>query len=158
MQSLVKRTELSPRINELDFRRFQEKLHGNNPERGWDGEMFDVAVNEYKRFLELKLKYPKKTFSPTKLMDEIWHLHILDTRTYSAECDGIFGKFLHHNPSFGSWDSDFQSDRLNLSQQNLREYYSKLFGESPRDLNGNCHGGCDHDQGGDCSGCDDDDG
>ena len=156
MQSLDKRTELSPRINELDFRRFQEKLHGNNPERGWDGEMFDVAVNEYKRFLELKLKYPKKTFSPTKLMDEIWHLHILDTRTYSAECDGIFGKFLHHNPSFGSWDSDFQSDRLNLSQQNLREYYPKLFGESPRDLNGNCHGGCDHDQGGDCSGCDDD--
>ena len=33
--------------------------------------------------------------------DELWHLHILDTRKYEADCEAIFGRFLNHTPLYG---------------------------------------------------------
>jgi hypothetical protein len=38
---------------------------------------------------------------PNKEIDEIWHLHILDTKKYSKDCSEIFGSFFHHSPSYG---------------------------------------------------------
>jgi hypothetical protein len=39
---------------------------------------------------------------PTKDIDMFWHAHILDIHHDEADCDRIFGYFLHHNPHFGS--------------------------------------------------------
>src|SRR5262249_39319225 len=33
--------------------------------------------------------------------DRFWHMHILDTRKYAADCDAVFGHFLHHFPYLG---------------------------------------------------------
>ena len=42
-------------------------------------EEFNLAEQEYRRFLTLKKIYPKQEFVPNKLVDELWHAHILDT-------------------------------------------------------------------------------
>jgi hypothetical protein len=56
---------------------------------------------EYRRFLALHLAYPGADIVPCKLVDQIWHQHILDTRAYTRDCDAVFGEFLHHFPYFG---------------------------------------------------------
>jgi hypothetical protein len=35
---------------------------------------------------------------PKKLIDELWHKHILDTRAYARDCENWFGNFIHHRP------------------------------------------------------------
>ena len=65
----------------------------------------DAAIEEYKRFLILKIENPDVGMSPTKSMDEVWHFHILDTKKYAEDCDRMFGTFLHHTPGYGPHDS-----------------------------------------------------
>ena len=57
-----------------------------------------IAVKQYKRFLNLKIKYPNLNLVPTDDIDMIWHAHILDTEQYAKDCANLFGTFLHHNP------------------------------------------------------------
>jgi hypothetical protein len=50
--------------------------------------------------------------SHAKIVDEIWHQHILDTHAYHRDCDAIFGSYLHHFPYFGMrGDADAQALR-----------------------------------------------
>lgn len=46
-------------------------------------------------------RHPGESIIPHKEVDEVWHMHILDTRKYAADCENIFGHFLHHFPYFG---------------------------------------------------------
>lgn len=57
------------------------------------------AEQEYKLFLQLCLSYPQESLGISKNADSFWHYHILDTRKYMADCDNIFGHYLHHNPN-----------------------------------------------------------
>ena len=82
-------------IEKLCFVKYQEKMQQDNPLDDWNSDKFQVAVSEYKRFLTLKKLYYGLSLSPTKLMDAIWHSHILDTKQYHLDCGRIFGKYLH---------------------------------------------------------------
>jgi hypothetical protein len=53
---------------------------------------------EYRKFLALHLSYPDVDIVPCKIVDEIWHQHILDTAAYRDDCDALFGRFLDHFP------------------------------------------------------------
>jgi hypothetical protein len=88
-------------INNLDFTNLKFKLQN---QYGWTPEKCDTAEIWYKQFLTLKLKYPDLELVPNKDIDEIWHLHILDTKKYSNDCKDIFGSFFHHSPSYGQCD------------------------------------------------------
>lgn len=35
---------------------------------------------------------------PTVDIDDVWHLHVLDTSRYMKDCEAIFGEYLHHTP------------------------------------------------------------
>ena len=70
-------------------------------EKGWSLATADQAELSYKQFLYMNARYPSAGFVPTKLVDMIWHEHILDTAAYAEDCDRIFGRFLHHFPYFG---------------------------------------------------------
>ena len=56
---------------------------------------------EYRRFLTLMKKYPHEQTSPLVDVDMFWHYHILDTMKYAADCEAVFGYFLHHFPYVG---------------------------------------------------------
>ena len=72
--------------------RAEEKL-------GWPSSKIDREIKEYLRFLALHKIHPYKTIYPSAEVDEIWHLHILDTRAYHRVCSEYFGYFLHHDPN-----------------------------------------------------------
>jgi hypothetical protein len=85
-------------IDNLDLTNLKIKLQTQN---GWTRDKSETAEMWYKRFLILRLKYPDVELVPNKEIDEIWHLHILDTKKYSNDCLDIFGTFFHHSPSYG---------------------------------------------------------
>ncbi|WP_165246754.1 hypothetical protein [Paludisphaera soli] len=59
----------------------------------------ELAVREYRRFLTLLIDGAGPV-APCKLVDEFWHQHILDSRTYARFCDRVAGRPLHHAPSY----------------------------------------------------------
>lgn len=95
---------------------------------GWSLEKCEEAEKEYKRFLTLIKIYPDTVFVPNKLMDEMWHRHILDTAAYRKDCQQVFGVFLDHYPYYGL---NGKEDKANLDQDFLRTkvLYALQFGE-----------------------------
>ena len=93
----------------------------------------DLAEQEYRRFLALHLVFPEADIVPCKLVDTIWHQHILDTRAYHADCNVIFGDYLHHFPYFGMrGDGDAQA-LADAYRETLRRYRD-AFGEPPESI------------------------
>ncbi len=64
-------------------------------------------------------------------MDEVWHAHILDTRRYAADCDCVFGEFIHHYPYFGLGDKHGDRRQLVAKYQRTKVRYIALFQEAP---------------------------
>ena len=58
-----------------------------------------VALEEYRRFLTLMM-HQDRLVTPPKLVDELWHQHILKSRSYFAFCNQVAGRYLHHTPSY----------------------------------------------------------
>ena len=124
------------KIRDLNLERFYYKLKKDQPHKNWSLEMFDIAKQEYRRFLELEFRYPDWNFAPTSIMDDLWHQHILDTKTYTRDCMDILGKYLHHSPSFD--DSDSRNNRIIEASENLVKKYSKHYGDMPYGVQGHC--------------------
>lgn len=81
---------------QLDFTMLTFKLM---EEKGWTFEHCQEVQDLYRKFLALNVCYPDRKVCPTGPVDEFWHAHILDTRAYHADCQDVFGEFLHHDPS-----------------------------------------------------------
>lgn len=58
-----------------------------------------IAIEEYKRFLELLIR-EEGYLTPSKLVDEFWHQHILDSHNYFSFCSRTAGRYLHHVPRY----------------------------------------------------------
>ena len=115
------------KVAELDFSMLGRKLV---EEYGWAEEKVREAEDLYRKFLALNAIYPDRKICPTGPIDEFWHAHILDTRAYAAECDHVFGSFLHHFPYFGMRGPE---DRQNLEDAfaQSRELFIVHFGIDP---------------------------
>ncbi len=100
-------------------------------DKRWSMRRTDVAELEYKRVLTLHLWNPRlpHPIVPTKLVDELWHGHILDTRAYHADMRRLFGRHLHHFPYLGFGSEE--SVRLKLEAFELScQLYERTFGET----------------------------
>ena len=116
----------------LDLSNVRWKLA--NPEDGEPpaaGEL-DVAEREYRRFLALRLAYPDTDIVPCRIVDQMWHRHILDTAAYRDDCDAIFGHFVDHFPYFGMCDDQDAQDLLDTYAHTL-DLYVEAFGDPPAD-------------------------
>lgn len=70
-------------------------------ENGWSPEFTVRVVAEYKRFLYLAV-CAGHPVTPSREVDEVWHLHLCYTRSYWDElCGKVLGKPLHHGPTEG---------------------------------------------------------
>src|SRR5690349_11901563 len=85
-------------IHALDLEPIKFKTMRHDDGYGWSKEHAEHVAQNYKRYLILHAKYPEMTLSPERDTDRFWHMHILDTRKYAADCDATFGHFLHHFP------------------------------------------------------------
>jgi len=61
-----------------------------------DKNMADRILVEMVRFLQIKSKMPLSILSPPRLVNEAWHVAILNTGQYKAFCKDAFGMFIHH--------------------------------------------------------------
>lgn len=108
---------------------FSEKLRRAT---GWSRATAARAIQEYKRFIILAVVAGHKV-SPSKAVDEVWHLHLTDTRRYWDEfCPVVLGRPLHHEPSRGGAIED---EMLAHQYRQTLASYERLFGEAPpRDI------------------------
>lgn len=101
-------------IDELDFTRIKAKLMHKQ-----DGVIalrkIEYAEAGYRQFLKLAAKYPDAPLVPSKAVDEFWHMHILDTQRYSADCERIFGYMIHHDPYSGIEGGEDEARHLALT-------------------------------------------
>ena len=120
--------ELDQSIRELDLRRIMWKMADSEEGGGYAKETLEEAETGYRRFLQLHLLFPGMEIVPTKMIDKVWHQHILDTKAYSRDCQEIFGSFLHHYPYFGM---NGEEDQENLQRcfEKTQEAWIGVFGE-----------------------------
>ena len=139
-------------ISALDLSQIKRKIMEPCPEgKGWTEQTADEAEKWYRRFLEVCLRFPQFPAVPNRLIDDFWHQHILDTQAYAADCQEIFGEFMHHYPYFGLNGDASERDSAFEQTDNI---YKDLFGESciatfedkPNNcMSPNCVGaGCNH--------------
>ncbi|MEX3958641.1 hypothetical protein [Trinickia sp. EG282A] len=113
-------------IEELDFERIKSKLLHKH--RGAVTE-HDVARAEagYRQFLKIIAKYPDAPVVPSEAVDEFWHMHILDTQRYGADCERIFGYMVHHDPYIGI-DGPQDEARLADAARSSHALFMREFG------------------------------
>lgn len=115
---------------QLDLTNVRLKLSDPEEGKGYEDHYLDLMELEYRRFLALQRAYPEADIVPCKLVDEMWHQHILDTRAYHGDCETIFGEYLHHFPYFGMrGEADAQA--LHDAYADTIERYREAFGEPP---------------------------
>jgi hypothetical protein len=102
------------------------------PEDGqrWAEHELDLGEQEYRRFLALHLMYPEMYVVPCGLVDTVWHAHILDTQAYAADCEKLFGSFLHHFPSVDMGGAPDACD-LETAYNATLDRYRAAFGDPP---------------------------
>ncbi|NUB25101.1 glycine-rich domain-containing protein-like [Azospirillum brasilense] len=57
-----------------------------------------VAVERYRSFLIAVAAYPTETIIPSKLVDKVWHAHMLRPRVYFEDCMVALGQIVDHTP------------------------------------------------------------
>jgi len=118
--------EFKSRLKELDLEPIKAKLLYSFRDV-WDLEKLKLIEKEYKKFLFLCFKYQEKAIVPSKLVDDFWHQHILDTGKYKDDCFDLFGYFLHHFPYFGMRDKKVEEVHEEAIKE-TQELYKKEFG------------------------------
>lgn len=115
-------------IAELDLEPIKVKLMHEESGEGWSLERANAIEFEYRRFLILMKKYPNEQTAPLVDVDTFWHYHILDTLKYAADCDTVFGYFLHHFPYIGLRGEADEEAHHRVGER-MKELYEHTFGE-----------------------------
>jgi hypothetical protein len=122
--------DLFKAVTELNLDPIKMKLMHVESGEGWSLEKANAVEKEYRRFLCLMKLFPEENTAPLVDVDTFWHYHILDTMKYAADCDKVFGYFLHHYPYVGMDGTD-QDEQFRLdSGERMRTLYESLFGEA----------------------------
>jgi hypothetical protein len=116
-------------IAALDLDPIKVKLMHKESGEGWSLEQATAVEFEYRRFLCLMKLFPHEPVAPLFDVDIFWHYHILDTMKYAADCEQIFGYFLHHFPYAGLRGEDDEAAHLRVGAR-MQELYEATFGES----------------------------
>ncbi len=121
-------------IDSLDFKQIAHKafLAGKKNAGATTADAIAVDISSYRNFLKLILLNPGKEIVPTEEVDEIWHLHILDTQRYRRDCERIFGQMLEHYPYFGINDS-LDQKMLQRAFMETRDLYRSTFTDGAYD-------------------------
>lgn len=115
-------------VNRIDLSPINRKLQYEDPDR-WTDQAIAEAEANYRRFLALNKLHPSESLVVNEILDNYWHQHILDTRKYAADCQKVFGFFLHHYPYFGiNGEEDRQRNLEGFAY--TQQIWEETFGES----------------------------
>lgn len=99
---------------------------------GWSKEFARRALNEYKKFVYLGVvsDFP---VTPSKIIDQVWHEHILFSKAYRQFCGDVIDYTFDHNPELIPMTD--QTGNFNLQYLDTLALYKIEFGiESPSDI------------------------
>ena len=95
-------------------------------DEGWALDKVDRIEKAYRAFLQVLRNVDRAhPVAPTLEIDKYWHHHILDTQKYQADCQAIFGYFVHHFPYsgvFGDDDAKGQCERVRNTVSLINHY------------------------------------
>jgi hypothetical protein len=115
-------------IADLDLEPIKVKLMHEESGENWSLEYVNAVEIEYRRFLYLMKKFPNEGAAPLFDVDIFWHYHILDTLKYAADCENVFGYFLHHFPYVGLRGAD-DEELHHQAGARMQELYESTFDE-----------------------------
>jgi hypothetical protein len=115
-------------IDELDFERIKAKLMHRHGGTATPDDINRAEIG-YRQFLKLAAKHPDFPVVPSEAVDEFWHMHILDTQRYAADCARIFGYFVHHDPYMGI-DGPEDEVRLFEAAERSNALWAQEFGDA----------------------------
>lgn len=115
-------------IADLDLDAIKVKLMHRESGEGWSLEKANAVEFEYRRFLILMKQFPQEETAPLMDVDTFWHYHILDTLKYAADCEQVFGYFLHHFPYIGLRGEDDEAAHQRVGER-MKQLYEQTFGE-----------------------------
>jgi hypothetical protein len=102
---------------------------------GWSEDKADAVLENYRRWLFLRRKHEDQPMPPSIQIDDVWHVHILDTRAYRRDSGAVFGYYLDHNPYFGV-GGDEAEQRLADAAEDTWQAYRDEYGEDLWDWDG----------------------
>ena len=89
------------------------------------------ATEEYKKFLHLKMVMEDTDvpafLSPSTLVDQVWHVHMMRPSIYHNFCQSMFGKMVDHDMA-GSKSSDEEKSKR---RRRTITVYKMVFNEEP---------------------------
>jgi len=94
-------------------------------EFGWDEEHCRQVLRAYKQFLRPKADYRDfhaEVLSPSSKVDQMWHMHMLDTRNYALDCDLLCGDYVHHDDDEGMILRLVESALLQPTKHSRRDF------------------------------------
>lgn len=124
--------EVQRKLDALDLSKIHLNLQDTVDGPGWTAEQCLQVENRYRAMLAGRMLYPNIVFAPDKELDVFWHYHILDTRAYIADCDALFGAYLHHDPYLGM-EGQESEEALMRAWTATQELY-QLLGTAERPL------------------------
>src|SRR5215216_7887469 len=90
------------------------------------------AIKEYKKFIYLGT-VSDFVVTPSKIIDMVWHEHLLFTKAYRDFCSDVLGFPFDHNPELIPMTD--QTGTFNAQYLDTLELYKKEFGiEPPEDI------------------------
>jgi hypothetical protein len=96
-------------------------------ENSWTTEYTVRSILEYKKFIFL-LCISKESLTPSDQVDQVWHLHLLYTRSYWIDfCKNTLHKEIHHGPTKGAEEAELFENLYN----NTFKLYKKTFLTNP---------------------------
>lgn len=98
----------------FNFSSLRERIR---KQKGWGKNRISRTELEYQRFLAMCKQHPEQKICPSVDVDEMWHLHILDTEQYAKDCADYFGYFLHHEPCLNGNENSVKTNTIRLYQQ-----------------------------------------
>jgi len=100
-------------------------------ENGWPHHFGERAIAEYKKFVYLAAVSPVPV-TPSDAVDQVWHLHLVYTRSYWERLVPLLSKPLHHGPTEGGAAEDTKFEDW---YERTKDFYTQEFlGAPPEDL------------------------
>jgi len=115
-------------VDTLDLDRFLPKLRKDFPRYFSNDTLVKESIAEYRKMLGLVQAKPSAAVVPSKLVDLVWHAHILDTAAYARDTRRLFGHYLHHAPSFGGSE---EKAAMVVQQNAMFARYTERYGIAP---------------------------
>lgn len=119
-------------INKFDV---NETSNGNGfalrlaRENNWSYNFTKQAIDEYKKFMFLAATSDFMV-SPSHITDQVWHLHLTYTKSYTDFCT-LLGKRIEHLPS-NYTNKDIIKFRT--AKEKTKIVYEKQFGQQPKEF------------------------